>query len=381
MTKAVYALSADPITFGHINIVERSATIYDEVFVAIGDNPAKKYLFSKEERTEMAKVSLSHLKNVVVVSFDGLLIDFAHENDISVMIRGIRNTADMEYEYNLYQVNDSQDLDIETMCLFTKPELGKVSSSNVKSIQKESGLTQKYVPLVVKDKLEQKISKQKIFGITGIMGSGKSWLAEQLVEYSKEKTIKIHNLELDDIAKEILYKSEKPAHLKIRKQLEERFSTLDKAEIAKKVFSNKENLEFINQLVKKPLLIELRNRIKGLQGVILVNAAILVESNMLSLVNNNVIIVYVDDETRFENLEKFRKIPKNVAQKRIGNVLSHEEKVKSVSYQIESEGYGKLIKVENNKFIKNKIKELYTKLSIDLINDIVEIKEEEPVKE
>lgn len=366
MTKAVYALSADPITFGHINIVERSAKIFDEVFVAIGDNPAKKYLFTKEERTKMAQISLAHLPNVQVTSFDGLLIDFAHENDISVMVRGIRNTNDMEYEYNLYQVNDSQDLEIETMCLFTQPELGKVSSSNVKSIQKESGLTQKYVPLVVKDKLEQKISHQKIFGITGIMGSGKSWLANQLVEYSENKEIKVHNIELDDIAKEILYDSDKPAHLKIRKKLEERFGTLDKAEIAKKVFSNKEHLEFINELVRKPLLIELRNRIKGLKGVILVNAAILIESNMLSLVNNNVIMVSVNDETRFDNLEKYRNIPKSVAQKRIANVLSHEDKVKKVNYHIENEGYGKLVEVENNKFIKNKIKELYTLISKDL---------------
>tara|TARA_Y100001960_G_scaffold302061_1_gene352711 strand:- start:63193 stop:64329 length:1137 start_codon:yes stop_codon:yes gene_type:complete len=366
MTKAVYALSADPITFGHINIVERSAKIFDEVFVAIGDNPAKKYLFTKEERTKMAQISLAHLPNVQVTSFDGLLIDFAHENDISVMVRGIRNTNDMEYEYNLYQVNDSQDLEIETMCLFTQPELGKVSSSNVKSIQKESGLTQKYVPLVVKDKLEQKISHQKIFGITGIMGSGKSWLANQLVEYSENKEIKVHNIELDDIAKEILYDSDKPAHLKIRKKLEERFGTLDKAEIAKKVFSNKEHLGFINELVRKPLLIELRNRIKGLKGVVLVNAAILIESNMLSLVNNNVIMVSVNDETRFDNLEKYRNIPKSVAQKRIANVLSHEEKVKKVNYHIENEGYGKLVEVENNKFIKNKIKELYTLISKDL---------------
>jgi pantetheine-phosphate adenylyltransferase len=366
MTKAVYALSADPITFGHINIVERSAKIFNEVFVAIGDNPAKKYLFTKEERTKMAQISLAHLPNVKVTFFDGLLIDFAHENDISVMVRGIRNTNDMEYEYNLYQVNDSQDLEIETMCLFTQPELGKVSSSNVKSIQKESGLTQKYVPLVVKDKLEQKISHQKIFGITGIMGSGKSWLANQLVEYSQNKEVKVHNIELDDIAKEILYDSDKPAHLKIRKKLEERFETLDKAEIAKKVFSNKENLEFINELVKKPLLIELRNRIKVLKGVVLVNAAILIESNMLSLVNNNVIMVSVNDETRFENLEKYRNIPKSVARKRIANVLSHEDKVKKVNFHIESEGYGKLVEIENNKFIKNKIKELYTLVSKDL---------------
>jgi dephospho-CoA kinase len=198
------------------------------------------------------------------------------------------------------------------------------------------------------------------------MGSGKSWLANQLVEYSENKDIKVHNIEMDDLAKEILYKSDKPAHLKIRKQLEEKFGTLDKSEIAKKVFSNKDNLDFINKLVKKPLLIDLRTKIKELEGVILVNAAILIESDMLSLVNNNVIIVSVNDETRFENLEKYRKISKAVAQKRISNVLSYEDKLKKVKDKIKYEGYGNLIQIENNKFIKNKIKELYTKLSFDL---------------
>lgn len=366
MTKAVYALSADPITFGHINIVERAAKIFDTLYVAIGDNPDKKYLFNKEERTEMAKIALSHLKNVVVDSFDGLLIDFAHDHDINVMIRGIRNTNDMEYEYNLYQVNDSQELDIETMCLFTQPELGKVSSSNVKAIQKESGLTQKYVPLVVKDKLAQKISKQKMFGITGIMGSGKSWVAEQLVEYSKEKDILIHNIELDDIAKHILYESDKPAHLKLRNQIEERFKTLDKKEIAKKIFSNKEHLQFINDLVRKPLLIEVRNKMKSLEGVVLINAAILVESDFLNFVNNNVITVSIDEKTRFENLEKFRNIPKSIAEKRIANVLSHKDKILKIKEKQKLEGYGKLIEIENGKFVKNKIKEVYLMITKEL---------------
>jgi pantetheine-phosphate adenylyltransferase len=368
MTKAVYALSADPITYGHINIVERSAGIYDEIYVAIGDNPDKKYLFSKKERVEMAKTALSHLKNVIVDSFDGLLIDYAHDHDINVMIRGIRNTKDMEYEYNLYQVNDSQEMDIETICLFTQPELGKVSSSNVKAIQKESGLTRKYVPLVVKDKLEQRISKQKIIGVTGLMGSGKSWVGRYLEEYSQEKEIKVHNLELDDIAKEILYESEKPAHLKLRNKVEEKFQTLDKAEIAKKLFSKKENLEFMEDLLKKPMLIELRNRIKKLEGVILVNTAILIESNMLNVVNNNVIYVSIDDETRFKYLEENRNVKPEQAKKRIGNVLSHEEKTKSLQNTIKEEGYGKIYLVENNKFVKNKLKEVYKLISQDLEN-------------
>jgi pantetheine-phosphate adenylyltransferase len=366
MTKAVYALSADPITFGHINIVERSAKSFEKVFVAIGDNPAKNYLFSKEERTTMAKVALSHLKNVEVSSFDGLLIDFAHEHAIEVMVRGIRNTSDMEYEFNLYQVNDSQDLEIETMCLFTEPTLSKVSSSNVKAIQKESGLTEKYVPLVVKDKLSQRISNQKVFGVTGIMGSGKSWVADQLVEYSQDKEIKVHNIELDDIAKEILYISEKPSHIKLREQVKEKFGSLDKKVIAKRIFSNQEDLDFMNEIVRKPLLIEIRSRMKKLEGVIFINAAILVEYNFLNFVNNNIILVSTEDSVRFANLKEHRGIDKSVAQKRISNQLDNEEKIKKIKTKQEKDCYGTLIRVENNKFVQNKIREVYKIIIKDL---------------
>jgi pantetheine-phosphate adenylyltransferase len=88
MKRAIYAFSGDPITFGHIDIVERAASVFDEVVVGIGVNPEKEYTFDLEERTEMARRSLSHLSNVKVVSFKGLLVDYAYENDIHVIIKG-----------------------------------------------------------------------------------------------------------------------------------------------------------------------------------------------------------------------------------------------------------------------------------------------------
>lgn len=366
MIKAVYAISGDPITYGHINIVERTSKTYDEVHLVIGDNPEKNYLFTKEERVEMAKVSLSHLKNVKVDSFEGLLIDYANDNNISIMIRGIRNTKDMEYEYNLYQVNDSQEMEIETVCLFTKPELSKVSSSNVKAIQKENGLTKKYVPLVVKDKLEQKISKQKVIGITGVMGSGKSFSASYLKEYSKDKDVKVHNLELDDIAKFILYESKKPSHLKIQEQLFNKFKTLDKKEIAEKLFSKVEYIEFMKNLITKPSYIELRQRMKNLEGIILINNAVLVEYEMLDFVNNNVILVHIDNETRFEYLKEKRYISEKDAKNRIKYVLSTKEKKAVIKEKINKENYGNIFEVINNKEIKTTLEYLYKKLSSSL---------------
>ena len=125
MKSAIYAFSGDPITFGHIDIIKRAATVFDRVVVAIGCNPAKKYLFSQEERTEMARRSLLNLKNVEVKTFQGMLVDFAYENNIDVIVKGIRSTTDFEYEMSLHNLGESQKLGIDTFILFT--QIGRAS--------------------------------------------------------------------------------------------------------------------------------------------------------------------------------------------------------------------------------------------------------------
>jgi pantetheine-phosphate adenylyltransferase len=126
--KAIYAFSGDPITFGHIDIIERAAKVFTKVLVCIGSNPDKKYMFTLEQRLQMAQDALSSIKNVDVKSFSGLLVDFAFEQNISVIIKGVRNTTDFEYENTLHAVGESQKLGIETFILFAKPQLAHVSS-------------------------------------------------------------------------------------------------------------------------------------------------------------------------------------------------------------------------------------------------------------
>ncbi len=365
MTKAIYALSADPITYGHINVIERAAKIFDHLVVAIGDNPDKKYTFNKEERTFLAQHSLKHLKNVSVTSFEGLLVTFAYENNISVIVRGIRNTQDMEYEYNLHQINDSQDLDIETISLFTKPEQSKISSSSVKALQKEHGDIIDYVPLIVKDHLERRISKQKIIGFTGIMGSGKSYIARELESYSKDKAVKIYNIELDDVAKHILYESTKPSHLKLREELIKHFGTCQKSEMAKILFQSKEKLSIMQELIRKPLLTEISTMLRGKEGIVIINSATLIEHDLLKLINNNLVIVTSNDKERFERLKNFRNIPEDVAKERIQHTLNNQQKIDIVQSIIDKEGYGNLIVFDNSIDSTSNIENLYQQL-IDL---------------
>lgn len=362
MIKAIYALSADPITYGHINVIERASKMFEHLVVAIGDNPDKKYTFEKEERVFLAQHSLKHLKNVSVTSFEGLLVTFAYENNISVIVRGIRNTQDMEYEYNLHQINDSQDLDIDTICLFTQPDQSKISSSSVKALQKEHGDIVDYVPLIVKDHLERKISQQKIIGFTGIMGSGKSYTAQQLVKLSENKDIKVYNIELDDVAKHVLYESTKPSHLKLREELVKHFGTCQKSEMAKILFTSQEKLSLMQEIIRKPLLTEISTMLRDKKGIIIINSATLIEHDLLKLVNNNLVIVTSNDKERFERLKEFRNIPEDVAKERIQHTLSNQEKIDTVHSLIDNEGYGHLIVHDNSLNSNDNIEELYQKL-------------------
>lgn len=143
---AVYAGSFDPVTYGHTAIIERASRLYARVTVAIGVNPKKKGLFSAEERTRLLEESLSHLSNVEVASFEGLLIDFCHDIEAGVVVRGLRLMTDFEYEFQLGLANRDLAPDIETVFMLTESEHVYISSSLVKEIAQNGGDFARYVP-------------------------------------------------------------------------------------------------------------------------------------------------------------------------------------------------------------------------------------------
>lgn len=235
MTIAIYALSGDPITYGHIDIIERASKAFEKLIVAIGENPAKKYTLNSKERLNVAKQSLSHIENIEICIFEGLLADFAFENKADFIIRGVRDSKDVSDEQSLASINASQSM-VDTFLLFSKSKFAHVSSSSVKALQKENGCISEYVPLPVKKIIEKKISDQTILGITGIMGSGKSYVAEKLVFYSQmiresrdnaEEYPLVHNIELDKLA-HIIYDSSIPAYQSVRDKIFNHFNTLDR---------------------------------------------------------------------------------------------------------------------------------------------------------
>ena len=123
MSRAIYPGSFDPVTFGHLDIIKRSTTMFDEVIVGILNNSAKKPLFTVEERMEMLKEATKEFQNVKVICFDGLLVDYMKKNDISIIVRGLRAITDFDYELQIAQSNRKVSNDcIETVSLATSVE-------------------------------------------------------------------------------------------------------------------------------------------------------------------------------------------------------------------------------------------------------------------
>ena len=146
MKKAIYPGSFDPVTYGHIDIIQRAAKIFDELLVAVLNNAAKTPLFSVDERVNILKEVVKDIPNVTVLSYEGLLVDFAMANDAGVIVRGLRAVTDFEYELQLAQTNSVLNSGVDTMFLTTSLRYAYLSSSTVKEVASYGGDISKFVP-------------------------------------------------------------------------------------------------------------------------------------------------------------------------------------------------------------------------------------------
>jgi pantetheine-phosphate adenylyltransferase len=148
--------SFDPVTNGHLDIINRAAQLYDEVVVAVGANPAKVTLFTAPERVELIREATKELGNVRVDHFDGLIVDFCRGNDISAIVKGLRAVSDFDYEMQMAQMNYSQ-AGVETLFMTTNPLYAFLSSSLVKDFCKYGGDVSGLVPANVLDQLKARL--------------------------------------------------------------------------------------------------------------------------------------------------------------------------------------------------------------------------------
>ena len=156
----IYPGSFDPVTNGHINLIERSLHIFDQTIVAVANNPDKSAsLFSVEERKEMIETSLGNNKRVIVDSFDGLLVDYAKKMNIHTILRGMRAASDFEYEFEMTFMNRKLDREMETIFMMTGLRWFFVHSSGIKAAVKAGADVTGLVPDIVSKKLAEKFHK------------------------------------------------------------------------------------------------------------------------------------------------------------------------------------------------------------------------------
>ncbi|CAN2239565.1 CoaD Phosphopantetheine adenylyltransferase [actinobacterium SCGC AAA044-D11] len=157
MKRVVCPGSFDPITFGHLDIVERASSIFDEVVIAVMVNKTKQTLFTVEERIEMTKEVTSKFPNVKVDSWSGLLVDYCKKNDISIIVKGLRAVTDFDYELQMSQIN-LQLQGVETLFLSTAPAHSFLSSSLVKEIASHGGDVSSYIPAILLERLKDRLA-------------------------------------------------------------------------------------------------------------------------------------------------------------------------------------------------------------------------------
>ena len=303
----------------------------------------------------MARKALGSISNATVVSFEGLLVDYAYEHAISVIIRGVRDAKDYDFEKLLRQVGGSQKLGIETILLPARRELDHVSSSAVKEVQKNQGLTYEYVPLHVKQALEERISGQYILGVTGESGTGKSYICNKFETFGAQTGIIVHNIELDHVGHSILENLAEPSYQKTREDIASVFGSrvvlpggkINRKVLGELVFGDKQKLEQLNSIMHTPILVRLRRELFGKQGLLLLNAALFTESDMTYLCNNNMLLVTTDDPSQQRRLRARGLTPEQM-KRRLESQYTTAQKQSWIEQKIREQRNGTLWTVQNN---------------------------------
>lgn len=157
---AAYSGTFDPITFGHTDIIERASRMFPRLIVAVGLNPSKNPRFNIDERVELIRASVTHLKNVDVKPFSGLVVDFARDHGVTVLVRGVRSVGDFDYEKQMAVMNRDLYPKLDTVMFVPKPEHAHLSSSLVREIATLGAPIEKFVPAAVVPLLRERFGKK-----------------------------------------------------------------------------------------------------------------------------------------------------------------------------------------------------------------------------
>lgn len=359
-SSGVYAVSADPITQGHIRIVERALGDYQQVVLAIGLNPDKNYLFTLEQRQEMAQRSLAHLPQVKVDSFQGLLVDYAYAHNLEYLIRGIRDKRDREAELVYTRSITDQNLGIKVDFIEAEEKYRHISSSLVKGVARANGLfglRPNYVTPYVKQCLEAKLLSQYYVGITGAMGCGKSYVCKELVRLGQAQNVPISSVDLDSIGHLILQDSSLPMAIKARQEIKTYFGptvfnpdgTVNRRKLGEIVFAEPRELNLLNSLLAKPIFVYLRDRVlPSRKGLILLESALFAESDIADWCNYNLILVEADSAVQHARIKARDDLTPEQLEHRLNSQFNTSRKKDLLQQQISANHHGRLWEFDNS---------------------------------
>lgn len=354
MVNAIYPLSADPATNGHVNIAERASRIFDKVLVWIGLNEGKNRTFTLAESEDMTRVSLSYLPNVEVISSEEMLAHYVYDNMIDVVVRGARSAEDFNAERKLYEFLKRQNPDIEVITFFADPKLIGLSSSQIKLEHKSKAFIHELVPLYVKECMDRKLLGYYILGITGETGSGKSYVGKKFVEFGKLLGVQVHNIELDEIGHRITGTLMEPRYVDVRKQIIRTFGKdvalegkINRKVLGEKVFGDRDALEKLNRIMYQPLTEQLQKELFGKKGLLLLNAALIVESRLAGICNNNILLVDVDKNTQRERLLE-KGLNDNQMTRRLSSQYDLAQKKLLLQQYIDAAHYGHIFNINTS---------------------------------
>ena len=317
MAIAVYPLSADPIHNGHIYTLSAAAKsrLFEKIYFSIGPNPEKNCLFSMSERIQLAKkaVKTAGVENVIVESFEGVLRNYVVQKGAKFIIRGSRKPMDFEYEQRLSDFNN--EFGLQTFVITAPNGFRDVSSTMVKAIVKSGSFVHDYVHPAVKQGLEEKIWNQTLVGVTGNMGSGKTTFCQELIEYAKKAGYdNLFHIDFDSFGKKV-FEKEGPLYEQARQQMIEIFGEgiitadkIDRKKMSKIAFGNHESMQKLNSIFGIPSHVQFEEELAEYRfkkrSIVLVDAAYIVEYNMLPHVNYNCILINCDFTERIRRCKE-----------------------------------------------------------------------------
>lgn len=339
---ALYTGSFDPLTRGHLDLIERAAAVFGWVYVGVATSPAKKYLFQKAERFVIIKEAVAHLGNVTVIYIPDsrLTADIAFEKEC-VVIKGMRINADFDYERLLHDISHMHQLGLDTFILPAQPHLGHISSTAAKEVCKLNGNTEEFVLLPVKQEMEKMLLNQHRIGITGTIGSGKSTITKELVKQLKELDRPAHDLDIDAIAGDIMFKREEPAYCTLRAELQDMLEIpeWDRKHIGEVIFNNEAKRLELSKRLHSPLMTRIRAELHGKEGYIFVNCALLCEAGLLPFVNNQVVVLDVAEDIQVARLLD-RGHDESQIERRVKSQLNTKQKLEIIDKAIVNTGHG-----------------------------------------